>query len=516
MRLDFPAFSNVFWLDGAQPMHDYPALEGSLEVDVAIVGAGMAGMHCAFHLRNRGLKVAVFEGKTIGGQATGRSTAKVTSQHGLCYQTIEQKFGAEQAKIHARCNEQALRRIEEISGMIGEAANFESRDAYVYAETDEEVEELRREEKAARDAGIDASMVDLVKAPVEALAALKFPDQGQFDPFGYLQGLAALLRDQIDFYEESRVTAIDYGCPCVLQVNGHEVRAAHVVVTTQQPVIPEGHFFAKAYPFAHVVAAAPLPDGVVIDGMFINISEPRRSLRTVEIGEETYVIVSGAEFRPGEPDELLEATEDLLWFLAEHLNIREPTHLWTNEDFRPMDGAAFIGPAASDHPRLLVATGFAAWGITQGAVAGEILACCVRGEEHPALSLYDSTRHKPIAGGGEFVKENMKAGMHLVGDRVLGRKTVELREIEPGEGAVVSHGGEKLAVRREASGEVVALSAICTHMGCVVDWNGIDRTWDCPCHGSRFDQAGNVLTGPAKEPLGRRSIHIEVTDDVAG
>src|SRR5690606_20711863 len=171
---------------------------------------------------------------------------------------------------------------------------------------------------------------------------------------------------------------------------------------------------------------------------------------------------------------------------------------------------------ARDTPRLLVATGFAAWGTTQGAVAGEMLAAFVRGEEHPAAALYDSTRHQPLAGGPEFVEENMKAGMQLVGGRLLGRKTVGLCEIAPGEGAIVSHGGEKLAVRREPSGEVVALSAICSHMGCVVDWNGVDRTWDCPCHGSRFDQTGNVLTGPAKEPLGRRSIHIEVTDDVAG
>lgn len=515
MSIEFPSFSNVFWLDAAQPLHEYPALDGPLSVDVAIIGGGMAGLHCAWYLRNRGLRVALFEGSRIGTQATGRSTAKITSQHGLCYQTITQKFGADHAALHAHHNQMAVQHIRQIAQSIGPAAAHEVRDAYVYATTDEEVEQLEREAAAARQAGIKAEIVDQVPLPLKALGALRFPAQGQFDPFGYLQGLADLIREKIQIFEESRVTSIDYGEPCVLTINGQEVRAAHVVVTTQQPIISQGHFFAKAFPFAHVVAAAPMPARLDINGMFINISEPRRSLRTTRFEDERYLIVSGAEFRPGEPDELYEAIDDLRRLLKDSFGIREPTHLWTNEDFRPMDGAAFIGAADSNHPRLLIATGFAAWGITQGAVAGDILASCVLGEEHPALPLYDATRHKPIAGGAQFVKANVKAGIHLLGDRILGRKTVDLTAIGPGEGAVVAHGGEKLAVRRDPSGEVVALSAICTHMGCVVDWNAVDRTWDCPCHGSRFDQAGDVLTGPAREPLQPRTVHIEVTDDVS-
>ena len=514
MNFDFSAQSNVFWLDGAVHVREYPALQEDIAIDVAIVGAGMAGLHCAWNLRSRGLRVAIFEGAQIGRQATGRATAKVTSQHGLCYQTITKKFSAEYARIHARENEKALRLIKEISGTIGTAAAFETCEAYIFGRSSDEVDQLRHEEEAARAAGIDASIVHEIIAPVEATAALRFPGQGQFDPYGYLQGLAALLDGEVNIYENSRVVNVEYDAPCRLTVNGHEVTAAHVVVTTQQPIVGEGHFFAKAFPFAHVVAAAPLPPSIELDGMFINVGEPSRSIRKAQHEGETYVIVSGAEFHPGEPEDLRAATDDLRAFLADNLSIREPTHLWTNEDFRPMDGAAFIGPAQSDMPRLLVATGFAAWGITQGAVAGEVLASCVRGEEHTASKLYDATRHKPVAGGAEFAKENLKAGMHLVGDRVLGQKIVKLNEIGLGEAAVVSHGGESLAVRRDPSGEIVALSAICTHMGCVVDWNGVDRTWDCPCHGSRFDQGGNVLAGPATEPLERKTIHVEVDDGV--
>lgn len=500
MTLEHARDSNVFWLDGADS-RSYPALAQDMSADVAIVGAGMAGLHCAWALRDRGLRVLLLEARQIGRQATGRSTAKVTSQHGLCYGSLADDFGAEHARIHAQENEKALALVAELSTRIGADAAFDRRDAFVYAGNDKEVQQLKREAEAARDAGIDAMVEDSVRAPVEAVAALRFPNQAQFDPFGYLQGLAELVAETVQVHEQSRVMSVEAGNPCQLKVNGHTVRADAVVITTHMPIVAEGHFFAKAFPFAHPVAAAPLPDGIELDGMFISAGSPSRSLRTARRDGQTFLVAAGREFHPGEPEDERGAIDDLRDFLKTQFGIEEPTHLWTNEDFRPMDGAAFVGPADKRHTNLLVATGFAAWGITQGVMAGDLLASLLQGKEHPAASLYDATRHKPIAGGVEFVKENVKAGAHLVGDRLLNRKTVALDEIGAGSGGVVSHKGEKLAVRREASGQVVALSAICTHMGCVVDWNATDHTWDCPCHGSRFDEGGAVLAGPATEPL---------------
>lgn len=166
-----------------------------------------------------------------------------------------------------------------------------------------------------------------------------------------------------------------------------------------------------------------------------------------------------------------------------------------------MDNAAFVGPASSSADRLLVATGFEAWGISQGTVAADILAERILGREHRAATLFDSTRIKPIAGGAEFTKENLKAAGHLVGDRVFKRASVPYESIAPGGGGVISHGGEQLAVHKRTDGTATALSAVCTHMGCIVGWNEVDRTWDCPCHGSRFDEWGEVIAGPAVTPL---------------
>lgn len=500
MNQDHMQATNVFWLEGAEP-RSYPALSGDVTVDVAILGAGMVGLHCAWALANSGLRVAVLEARRIGQQATGRSTAKVTSQHGLRYASLVRDFGEEHARLHARENEKALRLIGDLCDRIGAVAGLEQRDAYIYATDERQAEDLKHEAEAARAAGIDATVERQARAPVDALAWLKFPRQAQFDPFGYLQGLAGLMGGNVQVYEQSRAQSIEYGSPCVIEVNGHKVRSDRVVVATQMPIVSEGHFFAKAFPFAHAVAAAPLPDSVAVDGMFISAGSPSHSFRTASRGGQTFLVAVGGEYRTGEPDEQRRAINDLRTFLRQHFRIEEPSHLWTNEDFRSMDGAAFIGRADNSHPNLFVATGFAAWGITQGAMAGGILAAAILGQDHPAASLYDASRLKPLAGGSKFLKENMKAGAHLAGDRLLGRKSVVLNDIQPGQGGVVSSSEGYLAVRRDHSGTTVALSAICTHLGCVVDWNPTDRTWDCPCHGSRFDESGAVLSGPATMPL---------------
>jgi glycine/D-amino acid oxidase-like deaminating enzyme/nitrite reductase/ring-hydroxylating ferredoxin subunit len=494
---------NVFWLDGARRAVRAPLRE-DLRVDVAIIGGGIVGLHCAHQLSRSGLRIGLFEARIIGQQATGRSTAKVTSQHGLAYHELARDFGADHARIHARCNEGAVSIIEDICAAIG--ARFESCDAFVYARDNDEMRALERELAAARAAGIAATIEGAVSAPVTVAGALRFPDQGQIDPWEYLQSLAELLDKDVSIYEQSRVEVIEAGKPCRISVNGCRVEADHLIVSTQIPILSEGHFFAKAFPFAHPIIAAPLPRSVAVEGMFITASGPSRSFRTAERDGARYLIAAGPEYRPGEPQSQRQALEDLQVFVSTEFGIEKPTHIWTNEDFRSMDGAAFIGAADARHPNLLVATGLAAWGISQGVVAGQILAAHVLGEEHGAASLYDATRHKPLTGGAEFIKENAKAGAHLVGDRLLGRKSHVLADIRPGSAGVISQRGEKLAVRRDASGELHALSAICTHLGCVVDWNDEDRTWDCPCHGSRFDEAGQVLSGPATKPLEQRPL----------
>jgi glycine/D-amino acid oxidase-like deaminating enzyme/nitrite reductase/ring-hydroxylating ferredoxin subunit len=497
--------NRVLWFEGGQEALFAP-LAADQSVDVAIIGAGMAGLHCAWHLRESGLSVAVLEARQVGHQATGRSTAKVTSQHGLRYVSLKRSFGEENARIYAEANQGAVSLIAAMCESMDGHFGLKPADAHVYATDELQVSQLEEEAQAAREFGLPATIVPQAKMPVPAKALLRFTSQYQFNPVAYLRGVARAFPDNVQIYEQSRVTALEHGETCRLQCNGHTVMAPQVVVATQMPVVSQGMFFTKAFPFAHPVAAAPLPQGVEVEGMFLSAGEPSHSFRTASVNGQTYLLAAGPEFTTGQPEQQEEAMADLHRFMREFFRIETPTHQWINEDFRPMDGAAFVGPATSATPNLQIATGFQAWGISQGALAGEIMADRILGREHRAAMLFEATRIKPLAGGPAFISGNVHAAFHLIADRVLEGKAKKLKDLAPGEAAVVTAKGEQLAVRRDVSGGFHVLSAVCTHLGCIVDWNAIDETWDCPCHGSRYTAQGEVLSGPAITPLEPRTL----------
>lgn len=499
-----------FWFDKVEPPA-YPPLAADLEVDVAIVGGGQVGLHCAHRLKGSGLRAAVFEARRIGRQATGRSTAKVTSQHGQKYSTLIRNFGEEGARVYAQANQAAMDEIARLAAGMEDSAGLEPRAAYIYAMNESEAEQLEKEADAARALGLPAEIVIDAGLPFPVTALLKYSGQYQFDPYRYLIGLAGFIDAPI--FEQSRVTWIGDCSPRRLTVNGHTVTARHVVVATQMPVVNDGLYFAKAFPFAHPVVAAQLPEGKRLEGMFISAGSPSHSLRTAQKNGRTFLIAAGGEYKQGHADDQQRMLDDLRAFLDREFAIDTLSHIWTNEDFRPMDGAAFVGPTTSDGD-LLVATGFDAWGITQGVVAGDIIAEHVLGRTHHAAELFEATRIKPAAGVTKFTKGNIKAASHLLGDRMLKRKAVPLDSIAPGSGGIIARGGEQLAALRREDGTLMTLSATCTHMGCIVGWNEIDRTWDCPCHGSRFDESGEVIAGPAISPLERRDAS-SLDDEVA-
>jgi glycine/D-amino acid oxidase-like deaminating enzyme/nitrite reductase/ring-hydroxylating ferredoxin subunit len=480
-------------------------VQKDMKCDVAIIGGGIAGLHAAWSLRGSGLHVVLLEGRRIGLQATGRSTAKVTSQHGLRYTKLIKQHGREIARLYALHNERAVTAISDICRELPGQAGLERCDAYTLARDENEAEDLRMEAEAAASLGLPAVLGLPSSSPIKAHSALRFSGQAQFDPIAYQVGLGSLVSQTVTMFEESWVTALESDGSVSLSVNGREVRADKVIVTTQMPFLSEGKFFARAFPFAHVVAAAPSPEGLQLDGMFITAGAPSFSLRTALRNGTRYIIAAGPEYKPGEPDSQHQATEALLSFMRENLNV-DPSHLWTNEDFRPADGLPLVGHASGNSKELLVATGFDAWGITNSLVAGEVLAAAVTGTEHEASQLYDPQARSLTKGIGKLVKGNAEAGKHLAADRVLRAKSGSLDDIEAGEGAVVSVGGEQLAVTRLEDGTWGAVSAVCTHLGCIVDWNKIDKTWDCPCHGSRFDTDGSVIAGPATKALGRREL----------
>jgi glycine/D-amino acid oxidase-like deaminating enzyme/nitrite reductase/ring-hydroxylating ferredoxin subunit len=505
-----PEQGQSYWVATAREHADFPPLSGDMEVDVAIIGAGMAGLTAAVILKQRGQRVAVLEGGKVGRQVTGRSTAKVTSQHSLAYHRLVRDFGVGGARAYAEANQNAVAKIGGMVRGFDIDCDFAPAQAYVYARAERHVAQLKTEVEAAQQVGLPASFTKDTDLPFAVAGAMRFDDQARFNPCAYLVGLARNALGEGVVFENTRARSVSHGEPCRVETDHGTVTAREVIVATHMPVIPEGLFFAKAFPHSHPVVAARVAADRAPEGMYISVDQPTHSVRSAPGSDgTTYLVATGHRYKPGHPEKQEEAFADVENFLRESFGVVSIDYRWTNMDYDSMDGVPFIGRATSATPHLYVATGFNAWGLTTGHVAGEIFADLAIGRPNPWTDLFDATRVKPVAGGPKFVTENLSAARHLIGDRFLRSRPKSVDAVAPGEAKVIEHEGEKIAVHRDETGAVHAVSAICTHMGCVLGWNPVDRTWDCPCHGSRFERDGAVRHGPATKDLEPKALEPE-------
>jgi glycine/D-amino acid oxidase-like deaminating enzyme/nitrite reductase/ring-hydroxylating ferredoxin subunit len=503
----FSGKSESFWVATlAEGALEHPPLGADTAVDVAIVGGGIVGLTAAALLQRAGKRTAVIEARRIGQQVTGRSTAKITSQHGLIYQQLEKSFDENTARAYGAANQAGLERIVRFVEELGIDCALERKSAYVYSRTGEQLSDVEKEAELARSLGLPASLVRETSLPFPVAGAVRFDDQAQFNPCRYALGLArAILDGGGQIFEGTRALSIEHGEPCRVTTGRGIVTARDVIEATHLPLGKEGMFFAKAYPYAHPMVAARIDPVRAPDGMFISAAEPTHSIRTAKREDEIWLVAVGNSYKPGHPDDEMEAFEDLTAFLRDEFGVGSIDYRWTNEDYESMDGLPFIGRATSSAAHLFVATGFNAWGISNGTVAGMILSDLIAGRSNPWAEIFDATRVKPLAGGASFVTENLGTGAQLVGGYVRGRPS-STDDLQPGEAAVLKLDGKRYAVFKDEQGNVHAVSAACTHLGCILGWNPVDRTWDCSCHGSRFAIDGRVIHGPATADLDRRGV----------
>ncbi|HEU4809964.1 MAG TPA: FAD-dependent oxidoreductase [Sphingomicrobium sp.] len=488
--------NRIYWEQTASSKA-FPTLDGDVEVDVAIIGGGIVGVSAARFLKDDGLTVAVVEARRVGQGVSGKATSKVTSQHGIKYRKLADKFGEDKARLYAEAQETGLRRIVELAQTHGFDADIERMPAFTYTRDEKHVEEIEKEVEIAKRLGLPASLTRDTGLPFDVLAAMRWDDQAQFHPIKYVAGLAATIPgDGSHVFENSRVT--DWDTKCV-KTGGGTVRARHVVMATNLPLGQTGMYYATNHPMAEPVIVAPIRNAP--PAYYINAEQPGHSIRTHRSGGQTYAICAGPHFKPGETEEEQKAFGEIERWLTGNFDVGEIEYRWGNEDYAPVDGAPFIGWSSSDaSDAFLVATGFAAWGFTNGTAAGQLIADLVSGRDNLWLELFDATRVKPLAGAKKFAKENAGVAKHLIGGYVS-KKPKSYDDLGNGEGAVLAIDGEKVAAFRDDSGNIHAVSAKCTHMGCILGWNPTDRTWDCPCHGSRFALTGEVVAGPAVSAL---------------
>lgn len=488
--------SRVYWEDNCtQPT--FPPLSGDLDVDVAVIGGGIVGVSAARFCKDLGMTVALVEARKIGHGVSGKATAKVTSQHGLKYQTLVAKFGEHRARLYADAQETGLRKIAELATSYCLDADIESKPGIIYTCEDAHVGDIENEVEVARRLGLPASLTRDAGLPFEVRAAMRWDNQAQFHPIKYIAGLAETIPgDGSHVFENSRVTDWD---PRRIATGKGTVRARNVVMATNLALGQVGVYYATNVPMAEPVIAAPISH--VPPAFYRNVEQPAHSLRTHRYDGQVYAVCAGSHFKPGSGDDEQSHFADLEGWLTDYFHPGPITYRWVNEDYSPIDSAPFIGWSSSDtSDAYLVATGFDAWGFTNGTAAGMIIADLAAGRDNPWLEMFDATRIKPIAGAKEFIKASTEVAKHLVG-AYLSSKPKSYGELRSGEAAILKIEGDNVAVFRDESGRLHAVSAACTHMGCQLGWNVNDRTWDCPCHGSRFALNGEVLHGPAVTAL---------------
>ena len=490
------------WLaDGEREAH--PALAADLDVDVAVIGGGIVGVAAAHHLAEAGLSTALLEGRTVGSGVTGNSTAKLSALQGTIYSQILSDHGEETARAYARLNRAGIDGAFALAERHSVDARLERRPAYTYSEHRAERGAIEDEAEAAIAAGLFATVTEETDLPFAVAGAVRLDEQAQFDPAAWCRGVAdALAAAGVQVFENTRATGVrgrERGLR-IATAPGAEVRAEQVVVATHMPFLDRGLFFARTGP-KRSYAVAGSAGKAVPRGMYLSAGSPTRSIRSfADADGAEHVIVGGEGHKTGfsEPGVHYSALEE---DLAARFGAGPADYRWAAHDLVPVDGIPFIGRLTPRNERILTATGFNKWGLAAGIAAGEALAARIAGREDAYAGAFDPARLNLRTALPELVKERGSDAFRFVADRLRRGRSADPG---PGEGKVVGAGLEQHALYRDDDGELHRLSARCTHVGCIVAWNPEERTWDCPCHGSRFDATGEVLQGPAVHGLERK------------
>ena len=494
------------WMETASKK-SYPKLERHISVDAAVIGGGIAGMTVAHLLKKQGLSTCVLEAREIGGGVTGHTTAKITAQHGLRLDTLIRQNGLNAAKLYAEINSQAIGFIEKLAMSLNIDCGFKRTFSCIVTEDTAKSQEILWETEAAQRLGVEAEYYHRpnfeATRNADIKAAVKFFNQAQFHPLKYLYGIAEAFCDGTgcNIYENTRAVDIEKGrVNKVITEDGLVVSAKYVVVATHFPFFDKRNlYFTKLYPERSYVVSFIAEDGFS-EGMY-KTAEEGFSLRThaLEDGRKL-ILLGGGYHRTGSGSYMMKNYLDLEDTAKRLFNVKEFLWRWSAQDYSTPDGLPYAGQIACTMPNVFVMTGFDKWGMTNSTATAIIISDLISSGDSPYLAAYNPLRPlKSFASFFKYLGKNVATMGRLIGGRLsrLPSKAI----VKKDEARLINMKGVRTSVYRDEEGKVHVVKAVCSHMGCQLKFNDAEKTWDCPCHGSRYDTEGKVIEAPAKKPL---------------
>ena len=497
---------NSFWIDSVPDILDeHKFLDNDLEVDVCIVGGGITGITCAYMLSKQGFKVTLLEKDKLACKTTGNTTGKITSQHGLFYKYLVDSFDHSYAKAYLEANEEAIKNIKKIITDNNIDCDFSTQDAYVYSQNEDDIQKIKDETNTVNTLGFNAEFVSNISLPIQNVrGAIKFPNQAQFHPRKYLRALCNIIeKNNGQIFENSCVLDIKKeDKKYITYTNNHKVISKYVILATRYPIINfPGFYFLKMYQELSYIIGVET-NSELFDGMYISNSSPNLSFRTTEYNGKKLLLIGGMQHKVGAKIDLENAYKVLENTAKSLYPDSKILYKWQTEDTVSLDKIPYIGQFSELMPNMYVATGFKKWGMTSSNIAANIITDKILGKENPYEKIFLSTRFHPIKNKEEFGNMLKESTYSLV---INNFKIPEesLKDVKNDEGKIIEIDGQKVGVYKNPEGKVFAINPKCTHLGCELSWNNLEKTWDCPCHGSRFDFTGKNIYDPAIKDLER-------------
>ena len=544
-----------YWINSLseEEKNKFDKLEQNIKTDICIIGGGLTGLSTAYYLSTYKIRTVLIEKDEICSQTRGNSTAKITSQHGLVYKYLADSKGKDFARKYYEANEEAIRNIKDIIDRENIDCDFEYQPAYVYTQSVQDVQKIKDEVEAVNNFGGKAELIqspeiginklncdeyvesvennqqklkidvdNIVREninlessevhermknvlPIKALLAIRFEHQAQFNPYKYANALAKICSASgIKIYEHTKAIDVDTEDEDEYYVitleNGCKIKAKYLVIATKYPIVNiPGFYFVKMYQSTSYAIGMQTKERL-FEGMYINSEDPTISLRTAKYGDEYLLIVAGFDHKTGAQIDLSNSYRYLEEVARNMYSKGKIKYHWNTEDCITLDKIPYIGEFSKLWENCYVATGFNKWGITSSNIAARIITDKILGEKNEYEEIFKATRLEPI----KNIKEVTNIVKESVNSLVIKKLEIpqeEVNQIQEGEGKIVEVNGQKIGIYKDKDGQIFKVNPVCKHLGCELSWNNLDKTWDCPCHGSRYDYKGKLIYGPSVKNL---------------